>query len=129
MNNPTTNEPQRYVHKPLEITAIRFSGTEESASEVIKWVVQNRDPGVFAVGYSANEFIHTWQGEEILNYRIELGTRYGDIVLEPGNYLVRNSQGEYQKYLSGAFRRSFLHLNSDTTEAALAAADHEKDNQ
>lgn len=72
MNNPTTNEPQRYVHKPLEITAIRFSGTEESASEVIKWVVQNRDPGVFAIGYSANKFIHTWQGEKILNYRVKL---------------------------------------------------------
>lgn len=115
MNNLTTNEPQRYVHKPLEVTAIRFSGTKESVSEVIKWVVQNGDPGVFAVGYSENEFIYTWQGEKILNYRVKLGTHCGDIVLEPGNYLVRNSQGEYQKYLSDAFRRSFLHLNSDTT--------------
>lgn len=129
MNAYKTNEPQKYVHKPLEVTAMWFSGTGESAKEVMKWIIQNGDPGVFAVGYSENKFIYTWQGEKILNYRVKLGTRYGDIVLEPGNYLVRNSQGEYQKYLSDAFRRSFLHLNSDTTEAALAAADHEKDNQ
>lgn len=74
-----------YVKKPLEIQAVQYSDSNESFTEIYKWLEehQSKDGKLFCV-CNANDPVYF-----IIN------TLEGDMNLMPGDYLIKGIKGEF----------------------------------
>jgi hypothetical protein len=72
----------RYCKKPVEIEAMQFDGTKDSANHVLAWIGRN--------GGTA-ERAHSRRPE----LGLTISTLEGRMLARPGDYVIRGVQGEF----------------------------------
>jgi hypothetical protein len=86
----------RFRKKPVEVEAIQFKGTDESASEVLGWIGDQNLGTVIAVP-------HRTTGE----WLVVIETLEGAMKAEPGDWIIRGVQGEYYPRKPAIFDQTY----------------------
>lgn len=69
---------QRFRKKPVEITAVRWDGTESRQRDIVRW---------------ANGQISGWHDEA--GYFLRISTLEGELRVSPGDWVIRGIKGEF----------------------------------
>ena len=86
---------RKVVYQPIELEALEYDGSEESAREITSWVMSCEDSWDFT-GDMAQE-----------TNGLRLVTKTCDITLTPTDWVVRHSNGRFRKYRRDEFFSTF----------------------
>lgn len=83
--------PQTYRKLPVEIQAMRYEGTRESALAIVEWI---GDDGK-TVGFTDKE------------NSLSIRTLEGDMLVRKGDYVIRGVQGEHYPCKPDIFNETY----------------------
>jgi len=109
---------ESYASRPITITAIQWTGTTERSSEIREWVERTHRAG----GVVDTQHIqHLWD-YDLGAYKMPSGkvifapyqtrclivlTLEGEMVAEPGSWIIRGTEGEFYPCIDSVFQRKY----------------------
>lgn len=106
---------RQYVHRPTEVTAVKWDGTPAGATPVIEWILS---AGGNAIWHEAYPDIEVQVSPvEFMKLPAEpagifLQTKDGRLRVGPGDYVIRGTEGEFYPCDYEVFQKIYLPLES-----------------
>lgn len=86
---------RQYKRRPAVVEAMQLENTGESFNEAFEWIGKNIE-----LSYSTDAFMN-------------LKTQLGIVSIAPGDYILKNSKGEFFAYKESDFERAYDLLEKD----------------
>lgn len=108
-----------YTSRPASITAKRWDGTDERSDEIRQWVERTHQAGAVV---DTNHIGHLWD-YDLGAYKMPTGkvifapyqtrclivlTLEGEMVAEPGHWIIRGTEGEFYPCKDSVFQRKYV---------------------
>lgn len=90
-----------YRKKPVEIEAMLFDGTPQSATKVLDWALEAGD----SITYHCDGPGICPQGDN--RHRLQIKTLEGTMAADPGDYIIKGVQGEFYPCKPDIFHETY----------------------
>ena len=97
------NTPAKYRKKPVITAAMRWDGTAQEATAIIDWALSNDVSIHFRCRDQSGE-CHTG---EVGTHDLAIPTLEGTMLANPGDWIVRGTEGEFYPCKPAAFEATF----------------------
>ena len=105
-----TATPQRFTKRPVTIEAIQWDGTQSGATPIIDWILDHDHSADY---WAPGE----WDHETNAAY-INITTLEGNMIAQPGDWIIRGVQGECYPCKDAIFRETYEAAESSEWLAA-----------
>jgi hypothetical protein len=120
--DPPTTCDDTYTSIPVSITAKQWDGTDERSAEIRQWVEQTHKAGAVV---DTDHIQHLWD-YDLGAYKMPTGktifapystrclivlTLEGEMVAEPGRWIIRGTEGEFYPCIDSVFQRKYRKLD------------------
>ena len=95
---------ETFRKKPVEIEAMQFDGTAESATPIIDWIL---------TGEHAAHFTSMACAGDVPPWGISINTLEGSMLAGRGDWIIRGVQGEFYPCKSDIFEATYERVDSN----------------
>ena len=99
-----------FTKKPVDIEALQFDGTQTSAVGIVAWAASHGFDNITSRPYR--------NGDNGLEYALEISTLEGTMLANPGDWVIRGVQGEFYPCKPDIFEATYEAKHTDTEATA-----------
>jgi hypothetical protein len=102
-----SGEIKAYRKKPVEVQAVRWTGGPESADPIIDWILTTGKHSASWTEAHEGFQSHDGRGYPAEPECIRISTMEGTMRAEPGDWVIRGVEGEFDKCEDSIFREAY----------------------
>lgn len=101
------SEIKDYTKKPVTIQAMIFEQTHEGVSAAIQWMLDESEVSITEFVCSKVDFNGACASDEAGDHTLFINTLEGQMVVSPGDYIIRGVQGEFYPCKPDIFKATY----------------------